>query len=97
MKFPTLAGIGHVRGRQCDSEECYDKSLESAKMEPELTQAMEVEKTSQGLMETNINPRLQEDESTAGLVEELTEIKVDSNEPSRVVKIDKRLKNELAQ
>ena len=45
-------------------------------MEPELTQAMEVEKTSQGPMETNINPYLQEDESTLGPVEELTEIQV---------------------
>ena len=30
---------------------------------------MEVEKTSIGLMETNINPRLQEDKSTTGLVD----------------------------
>ena len=35
---------------------------------------MEVEKTSRGPMETNIDPRLQEDESTTGPVEELTEI-----------------------
>ena len=48
-------------------------------------------------METNIEPRLQEDESTAGNVEELTEIHVDPNEPSRVVKIGKGLKKELAQ
>ena len=40
-------------------------------------------------MDTNIIPRLQEDESTAGPVEELIEIQVDPNEPSRVVKIGK--------
>ena len=66
-------------------------------MAPELPQAMEVEKTSRGSMETNIDPRLQEDESTAGLMEELIEIQVDPNEPSRVVKIGKGLKGELAQ
>ena len=43
-------------------------------MGPELPQAIEVKKISQGLMETNIDPRIQEDESTAGPVEELTEI-----------------------
>ena len=48
-------------------------------------------------METNIKPRLQEDELTTRPVEELIEIQVDPNEPSRVVKIDKGLKKELAQ
>ena len=66
-------------------------------MEPELPQAMKVEKKSRGLMETNIDPRLQEDETTMGPVEELTEIHVSPNEPSRVVKISKGLKEELAQ
>ena len=47
-------------------------------------------------METSIDPCLQEDESTKGPVEELTEIWVDPNEPSRVVKIDKGLNKELA-
>ena len=42
-------------------------------------------------METNIDPRLQEEESTAGPIEELIEVKVNPNEPSRVVKIDKGL------
>ena len=64
-------------------------------MEPELPQVMEVEKTSRGPMETNIDPRLQEDEPTAVPVEELIEIQVDPNELSRVVKINKGLKNEL--
>ena len=48
-------------------------------------------------METNIDPRLQEDESTMVPVEQLTKIKVDHNEPSYVVKIGKGLKKELAQ
>ena len=48
-------------------------------------------------METNINPHLQEDDSIAGLIEELTKIQVYPNEPSHVVKIDKGLKKELAQ
>ena len=48
-------------------------------------------------METNIDLRLQEDESTVVAVEKQTEIQVDPNEPSRFVKIGKGLKKELAQ
>ena len=92
MKFPTATGIGQVRGRQCDSRECYSKSLELAKMEPELPQAMEVKKISRGPMETNIDPRLQEDESSAEPVEELTEIQLNPDKLSCVVKIGKRVK-----
>ena len=66
-------------------------------MTPKLPQAMEVEKTSWEPIEKNIDHYLQEDESTAGPMEELTEIQVDRNEPSRVIKIDKGLKKELAQ
>ena len=47
-------------------------------------------------METNIDPRLQEDESTTGPVEELVNIQVDPNKPSRVIKICKGLNKELA-
>ena len=46
-------------------------------------------------METNINPRLQEDELTP--VEELVDVQVDPNEPSHVIKIGKGLNKELAQ
>ena len=47
-------------------------------------------------METNVDPYLQKDESTTGPVKE-TEIQVDPNETSHIVKIDKGLKTELAQ
>ena len=43
-------------------------------MELKLPQAIKVEKASRGPMETNIDPNLKEDESTAGFMEELTEI-----------------------
>ena len=57
---------------------------------------LEVEKVSKGLMETNIDPRLQEEKLTAGPIEELVEIQVDPQERSRVVKIGKGLNNELS-
>ena len=56
VKFPIEKGIGQVRGRHHDSRECYCKSLELAEVEPRQPQAMEVEKISRGLMETNIEP-----------------------------------------
>ena len=74
IKFPTTVGIGQVRERQWDSRECYNKLLELAEQEKELPQTMEVEKTSRGPMETNIDPRLQEDESIAKPVEELVDV-----------------------
>ena len=96
IKFPIAAGTGQVQGRQSDSRECYSRSLELTEKELELPHAIEVEKISRGLIETNINPRLQEDESTTGPMEELTEIQVDPKKPSRLVKIGKGLKKELA-
>ena len=57
---------------------------------------MEVEKTSTGPMETNIDPHLQEEESIVGPIEELIEVSGDPSEPSCVVKIGKWLKGELA-
>ena len=98
MKFPTTVGIGQVQGRQWDSRKCYNKSLELAEKREELPQTMEAEKTSiGGSMETNINPRLQEEESTIGPIEEIIEVQVDPSKPSRVVKISKGLQEELAQ
>ena len=48
-------------------------------------------------METNIDPHQQEDELTVEPVEKLTEIQVDPNEHSCIIKISQGLKNELAQ
>ena len=58
---------------------------------------MEVEKVSKGPIETNIDPCLQEEESTAGLIKELVEIQVDPKEPSRVIKIGNGFNSKLAQ
>ena len=43
---------------------------------------MEVKKGSKGPMKTNIDPHLQEEESTTKLIEELVEIHMDPKEPS---------------
>ena len=56
---------------------------------------MEIKKASKEPMETNINPRLQEEESTARPIEELIEILMDPKEPSRVIKVSKCLNNKL--
>ena len=97
MKFSTVMETGQVRGRQCNSRECYNRSLELAKNERELPWMMEVEKVSKGPMETNIDSHLQEEESTTGPIKELIEIQMDPKEPSQVVKVSKCLSNELAQ
>ena len=97
MKFPTAAGIGQVRGEQWDCKECYNKSLELAEKREKLPQVLEVEKISKGPIETNIDPRLQEEESTVGLIEKLIEVQLDPNEASQVVKIDKGLESKQAQ
>ena len=48
-------------------------------------------------METNINPAYKKMNQPRGPLKELTETQVDPNKPNCVVKIDKRLKKELAQ
>ena len=58
---------------------------------------MEVKKTSKGPMETNIDPRLQEEESTTRPIEEMIEVQVNPSEPNYVIKIGKELKGELVQ
>ena len=65
-----------------DSRKCYNKSLELAKKRKRLPQILEVEKASKGLMETNIDPCLQEEESTVRPIKELIEVQVDPSEPS---------------
>ena len=95
INFPTAAGTCQVRRRQGNSREYYNRSLELSEKEAKLPQAMEVERISRWPMETNIDPCLQEDESTVWPIKELTEIQVDPNEPGRVVKIGKGLKREL--
>ena len=50
-----------------------------------------------GLMETNIDPCLQEDEPAVGPIEELVEVQVDPDELRWVVKIGKNLESELVE
>ena len=87
MKFPIAMRTGQVRGRQCDSKECYNRLLELAKKERKLPQIMkveimEVEKVSKGPMEMNVGPHLHEDKSTAGPIKELVKIQMDPKEPN---------------
>ena len=58
---------------------------------------MNVEKVSKGPMETNIDPRLPEEESTTGPIKELVDIQMDSIESSWVVEVGKGLNGDLAQ
>ena len=94
VKFPTATRTRQVWGRQYVSRECYNRSLELVRNEREPPQMMEVEKVTNGPMETNIDPYLLEEESTIGPIEELVEIPMD---PSWVVKVGKGLNDELAQ
>ena len=58
IKVPTAMGTGQVRGRQHNSKEFYNSSLELAEKEKELPQMMEVKKVNTGSMEMNIDPHL---------------------------------------
>ena len=65
MMFPMTAGIGKVREKQWDFKECYNKSLKLTDKREKPLQVLDVEKKNKGPMETNIDPYLQEEESTA--------------------------------
>ena len=76
---------------------CYNKSFKLAEKKKKLHHMIEIRIPSVGPMETNIDPRLQEDEPTTKPIEELIKVQVDPSEPSRVVKISNYLKSELAE
>ena len=74
MKFQTTKGTRKVKGSQYDSKEYYNKSFRLAEKDKRLPQIMEIGTPSMGLMETNIDPCLQEDEPAVGPIEELVEV-----------------------
>ena len=97
MKFPTNNGTRKVWGSQYDSRECYKKSFRLVEKEKKLPYMMEVGKPRVGLIETNIDPYLQEEEWTTKPIKELMAVQVDPMEPRRMVKIGKCLSSELAE
>ena len=75
-----------VHPRAVDKQKMDDrvlhKSLELVEKREKLPQVLEVEKTSKGPMETNIDPHLQEEEATTGPIEKLIEVQLDPSKPS---------------
>ena len=74
MKFSISEGTCQVKRGQYDSRYCYNKSFKLAKREKMPPQMMEVGAPIIGLIETNIDLHLEEDELIAGPIKELLEI-----------------------
>ena len=98
MKFPTSNGVGEARGCQSDARECYNNSLRTAGKSKKPEQALVVSEqrpVSTGPMSEDLDPRQLEDEPKTGPVEDLIEVAVSEQEPTRMLKLGKNLSHVL--
>ncbi|GKV17254.1 hypothetical protein SLEP1_g27785 [Rubroshorea leprosula] len=94
LKFPTLTGVATLRGNQEIARHCYVTSVSRPRKEkqvpnPEPTQP-EVPPTQQ-VMGVELLDNRPNDEARATPVEEVEEVQLDSNEPTKKTKIGTKL------
>ena len=94
MKFPTPYGVGKVKGDQQEVRQCYHQAL---KVASKLRQFNVVDQRppSEGPLDDTLDPRLIDEEGTTGPIEDLVNLSVDDKEPSKVLKIEKNLPDEI--
>ena len=90
MKFPTPRGVGKVKGDQQESRQCYDQAMKAAS-KPRQFNVIDQRPLSKGPLNDTIDPRAPDEEGTTGPIEDLVDLSVDHQEPSRVLKIEKNL------
>ena len=96
MKFPTPEEIGYIHGSQFDLRECYNQSVRMGSDKKRLSQTMMVESgpPSKGLVESDSDPRVQDEKRIFGPVKELVDIKGYNRKPIRILKVGKCLEQE---
>ena len=94
MKFPTTEGTGYVRGSQYDSRKCYNQLVRMATNRRRLPYTMMVDprSLSKGPVKTHLDLRIQDEKWTVDPIEELVEVVVNDEEPTRAMKIGRGLK-----
>ena len=90
MKFPTPQGVGEVKGDQQESRQCYHQAVRAAS-KPRQYNIVDQRPPSEGPLDDTLDPRASGKEGTTGPIEDLIDLPVDHQEPSRVLKIGKNL------
>ena len=90
IKFLTPRGVGEVKGDQQESRQCYHQAVKAAS-KPRQFNVIDQWPLSKGPLNDTIDPRAPDEEGTTGPIEDLVDLSVDHQEPSRVLKIGKNL------
>ena len=97
MKFRTPTGVGIVHSSSKSSRECYKNAINMAENSAAVSaMPIETQLIQSGPSEDNIDPRNLIEEPATGPVEQLREVIIDDNEPTKVVKIGANLDEEIA-
>ena len=83
MKFPTLNGIGQVRGNQEEARRYYNQAVRSASR-PRQVNIIDQRPPSKRPLNDTIDPRSSDEEATTGPIEDLVNLPVDDNEPTNM-------------
>ena len=93
-KFSTPNGVGQVHGNQNKARDCYNQAIRNASR-PRKVNTIDQRPSSEGPLDDTIDLRSPDKEATARPIEDLVDLPVDDNEPSKVLKLGKNLSGEL--
>ena len=94
MKFPTPNSVGQVHGNQYKARECYNQVIRN-ESRPRQVNIVDQQPLSEGPLDDTIDPRSPDEEATTRSIEDIVDLPVDDNEPSKVLKLGKNLSDEL--
>ena len=94
MKFPTSNRVGQVRGNQEEAKRCYNQAVRSASRPRQVNVVDQRPPSEEPLDDTN-DPRSSNEKATTGPIEDLVDLPVDSNKPTKVLKLGKNLSDKL--
>ena len=94
MKFPTPFGVGQMRGNQEEARRCYNQAIKSASRLRQVN-VVDQRPPSKGPLNNTIDPRSPDEEATTGPIKDLVDLSMDDKEPTKVLKLEKNLSDEL--
>ena len=86
MKFPTPNDVGKVHGNQEQARRCYNQAIRSASKSRHVN-IVDQRPPSEEPFNDTIDPRSSNGEATIGPIEDLVDLPVDNNEPTKVLKL----------
>ena len=89
MKFPTPMGVEKIHGNHSEARECYNQAVKKVSR-PRQMNIVDQRPPSEGSLDDTIDPRSPDEKATTGPIEDLVDLPVDDNEPSKVLKLGKK-------